>query len=187
MHESRAETINTTTASEAAMSGQHLATYLNDHLAGSTAALELLDHLEKTHTLSSGIGCFVSELRVDIAADRQELEALMQRLRISVSTPRTAAAWLAEKVTELKLRLEDKPRGAFHLFEALEAISLGVEGKRLLWTALAAAAPLAPELEGTDYAYLEQRALEQRQRIELARLETARTVFAAKSTASTRG
>jgi hypothetical protein len=47
------------------------------------------------------------------------------------------------------------------LFEALEGISLG-----------------------TDYAHLEQRAREQRQRVEMVRLEAARTVFAAKAVAA---
>src|SRR5947209_272940 len=31
------------------MSDQYVATYLSDHLAGSVAALELLEHLEKAH------------------------------------------------------------------------------------------------------------------------------------------
>ena len=32
------------------MANEHLATYLNDHLAGSAVALELLDQLEVTHS-----------------------------------------------------------------------------------------------------------------------------------------
>jgi hypothetical protein len=31
------------------MAHEHLTTYLNDHLAGSVVALELLDHLQATH------------------------------------------------------------------------------------------------------------------------------------------
>ena len=166
------------------MPDHHLSTYLNDHLAGSAAALQLLDYLEKAHTGSTGIGCFVAELRADITADRQQLEALMRRLHIAASAPRKAAALFAEKMTELKLRLEDKPRGAFCLFEALEGVSLGIEGKRLLWTALGAVAQVAPEFQGPDYVYLEQRAREQRQRVEMVRVEAARTVFAAKAAAA---
>jgi len=31
------------------MGNEHIATYLNDHLAGSVVALELLEHLEAAH------------------------------------------------------------------------------------------------------------------------------------------
>src|SRR5205085_7785795 len=66
------------------MSDQHLATYLNDHLAGSVVALELLEHLEKAHA-GTDVARFVAALRADIEADRGELEALMQRLHVSAS------------------------------------------------------------------------------------------------------
>ena len=51
---------------------------------------------------------------------------------------------------------------------------MGIEGKRLLWRALAAAAEGTPGLRGTDYGRLEQRAEDQRQRVEAFRLEAAR-------------
>lgn len=35
------------------MADDYLATYLNDHLAGSVVALELLDQLEETHSRTS--------------------------------------------------------------------------------------------------------------------------------------
>ena len=66
------------------MSEQHLATYLNDHLAGAVAALELLEHLGKAHA-DTPTGRFAAELRADIAADRKELEALMARLQAPIS------------------------------------------------------------------------------------------------------
>ena len=161
------------------MSNEHMAIYLNDHLAGSTAALELLELLEKEHA-GTATGRFVAELREEIISDQRELRALMKRLRVAESTSRKAAAWLTELITELKLWLEDRPRGAFRLFEVLEGVSVGIEGKRLLWSALAVLAADVPELQGTDYARLEQRAGEQRQRVEAVRLDTGRTAFAAK-------
>jgi hypothetical protein len=56
----------------------------------------------------------------------------MARLGVPTSAPRRAAAWLAEKLTELKLRLDDPSGGALRLMETLEAVSVGIEGKRLL-------------------------------------------------------
>ena len=132
------------------MANPYLATYLNDHLAGSAAAIELLDHLEKEHA-GTQIAMLAVGLREDIAADRRELEALMARLGISQSTPRKATAWLAEKATQLKLKLDDPQGGGLRLLETFEALSLGIEGKRLLWRSLKTAAVYNSELQGTDY------------------------------------
>jgi hypothetical protein len=164
------------------MAGKYLATYLNDHLGGSEVALELLEHLERAHA-GTPLASFAAELRAEIAADRRELEDLMARLVVAVSRPRKAAAWLSEKLTELKLRLDDPQRGALRRLEILEALSVGIEGKRLLWRALGAAAEGAPELGGTDYGRLERRAEEQRGRVETARLEAAREALGSAPTA----
>jgi hypothetical protein len=154
------------------MSQEHIATYLNDHLAGSLVALELLVHLESAHK-GTDIERFAAELRADIAEDRLELEALMVRLQVSESRTRKATAWLSEKVTELKLRLDDSGDGSLCLLEAFEALSLGIEGKRGLWRALATAAETAPTLQA-DYEVLTRRAEEQRGRVETERLKAAR-------------
>lgn len=154
------------------MADEHLATYLNDHLAGSVVALELLEHLEATHT-DSGLRDFFRELQADIAADRDELEGLMKSLVISQSRTRKASAWLAEKITELKLRLDDPQGGPLSLFESLEALSLGIEGKRSLWIALKEVAEKSPQLRIINYERLIQRATEQRARVEELRMVTA--------------
>lgn len=159
------------------MTNEHLATYLNDHLAGSVVALELLEQLETTHA-GKPIADFFSKLRADISADRGELETLMVRLQIAESCTRKASAWLAEKITELKLRLDDSTAGDLRLFESLEALSLGIEGKRSLWLALSVAAKETPALGLLDYDRLTQRAEEQRDRVEAMRLETAKTALA---------
>ena len=159
------------------MTNDHIATYLNDHLAGSVVALELLETLEATHA-KTPLADFFAKLRADIAADRQELETLMGRLEITESRTRKASAWLAEKVTELKLRLDDPKDGDLRLFESIEALSLGIEGKKSLWLALSAAAEDTPALRLVDYERLIQRAEEQRSRVEAMRLDTAKTALA---------
>jgi hypothetical protein len=157
------------------MPDQHLSTYLNDHLAGSVAALELLEHLGKLHAGTETEG-FVAELRADITADQNELQALMARLHISGSPPRKVAAWLAEKMSELKLRLDAPDNLALRRLEALEAVSIGIEGKRLLWLALDAAAEGVPQLR-MDYERLQRRAKDQRERVEEHRLEAAKAAL----------
>ncbi|MDX6696439.1 MAG: hypothetical protein QOF02_4042 [Blastocatellia bacterium] len=156
------------------MADEHIATYLNDHLAGSVVALELLEHLEAAHK-GSPLESFVAELRADIEADRKELESLMSALNISESRTRKASAWLTEKVTELKLRLDDPAAdGDLRLLESIEAVALGIDGKRALWRALATAAEDEPKLRALDYERLERRAEEQRSRVETARLDAAK-------------
>jgi hypothetical protein len=153
------------------MADEHLATYLNDHLAGSVVALELLEYLESTYS-DNELSAFFSQLRIDIAADRGELQGLMERLDIVESRTRKASAWLAGKFTELKLKFDDPQEGDLRLFESLEALSLGIEGKRSLWTALAAASEVSPSLRIIDYERLMQRAEEQRDRVERLRIDT---------------
>jgi hypothetical protein len=155
------------------MADDNIATYLNDHLAGSVVALELLEHLEKDYEASALAG-FFRELHNDISKDRDDLQELMARLDISVSKTRKASAWLAEKMTDLKLRIDDPQGGSLRLFESLEALSLGIEGKRSLWLALAAAAEKSPSLKLIDYEHMAERAEEQRVRIEHVRIDTAR-------------
>lgn len=155
------------------MADEHIATYLNDHLAGATAAVELLEHLETAHA-ESGVGQAAAGLRAEIEADRQELRAVMDRLEIGESRARKASGWLGSKVTELKLRLDDRSGGDLHLFESLEVLSLGIEGKHGLWRALMAAAQDTPGLRVADYESLARRAVEQRSQVEAMRLEAAR-------------
>jgi hypothetical protein len=154
------------------MADEHLASYLNDHLAGSTAALELLENLQGA-THDPVFETVVAELRSDIEADRRELETMMDRLGISQSGLRKASGWLAAKVTELKLRLDDVSGGDLRLFESLEALSLGIEGKRGLWIALAAVKEKAPGLQAVEYSRLIKRAEDQRSRVETMRLAAA--------------
>ncbi|HEX5760588.1 MAG TPA: hypothetical protein VF121_15485 [Thermoanaerobaculia bacterium] len=159
------------------MASEHIATYLNDHLAGSVVALELLEHLETAHA-GTEVGRLAAEVRAEVEADSQVLESIMDRLEVARSRTRRAAAWLGEKAAELKLRLDDPTGGSLRLFESLEALSLGIEGKRSLWRALAAAAEEAPDLRLADYQDLIRRAEEQRSRVETARLEAARRALA---------
>jgi hypothetical protein len=165
------------------MASKHVAIYLNDHLAGSVVAVELLEHLEAAHK-GMPMESFAAQLRTDIEADRQELKALMDRLGVAESYTRKASAWLAEKVTQLKLVVDDPADGDLRLFESLEALSLGIEGKRALWLTLSSAAEVAPDLRVADYVRLVRRAEEQRSRVESVRLEFAKRAFKAEKAGS---
>jgi ferritin-like metal-binding protein YciE len=159
-----------------AMNKTDLTTYLNDHHAGSLAALEMLDHLVETFE-GKTLGQFFKELRVEIRSDQHALENLIEKIDADESAIKKAGAWVAEKFSRAKIRVNDSADDQLGLLQALEALMLGITGKRALWTALAAAAERVPQLRALDYATLEQRATEQRDRVEAKRREVARELF----------
>jgi hypothetical protein len=161
------------------MSDDYLAAYLTDHLAGSKAGLELIDHIARLHA-GDAIERFVMDLKAEIDADRKALEELMARLDINPSRSKNTAAWMSSKFTELKVRLADQPDGPFRRFELWEALSLGIEGKRLLWRTLRTAMEGRTERGAVDLEQLEERAERQRRDVEEWRLDAARSAFAVK-------
>jgi hypothetical protein len=151
------------------VSHRHLTVYLNDHLAGASAAFEVLDVLAEV----PGLEHWIRHIRAEIAEDRQELENLMITLQISRATVRQAAGWVSGRVAELKTRLDDRKGGDLQRLELLETLSLGIEGKRSMWAALQSASADDTTLRGPDYTRLAARALEQRQQVEVRRLKAA--------------
>lgn len=155
---------------------RQLISYLNDHLAGSVSAVELLDHLVKTHE-EQPLAKFLQELRVDVVADQDVLKKIVQRFNANQSALRKAGAWLVEKVGRAKLSMAGQKKRQLGLVEALEVLVLGITGKQLLWRALNAAIGSSPLLRGVDLVRLEERAIEQIERVETQRLEIAREVL----------
>ena len=160
------------------MENEALAIYLNDHLAGSVAALELLGALEGERE-GMADASVLARVRADIEEDREVLGRLMERLGIAASKPRQATAWVAEKLIDLKLRIDDPGHGALRRMQTLETVSMGIEGKRLLAVALIATAATDPALTEfeADCALLGRRAEEQRAVVETLRIEAAREAF----------
>jgi hypothetical protein len=154
---------------------EHLATYLNDHLAGATAAVAMLNTL-KTH---SEVASIADLLLRDVEADKHELEGLMESLGIDRSHARQTVARISGKLVEMKASMDDSARGTLARFELLEALSLGIEGKRALWQALQASASAIAPLQGINYDRLIARAEDQRRTAETLRLQLAIDAFRA--------
>lgn len=159
------------------MSTKHLAIYLKDHLAGSEAGLEILEHIEAAHGNDS-VGDITRRIRTEIAGERKVLAQLLDQLDASTSVPRRVVGWLSEKALELKLIADDPGDGALRLFEAVEAIKLGVHGKLGLWKALDANKQLVPVLATVEYEPLIRQAEAQEELLEMMRLEASRVAFA---------
>jgi hypothetical protein len=153
-----------------------LGTYLNDHLAGAAAGVELA---EKLATANEGtpFGTAVAAVADEIKADRETLHGLMERLGIGRSPVKQATGWVFEKVT--RLRLNRQLTGSDDLTRLLETetLSLGIEGKAAMWLALKDAGGLDAELGRADFDRLVFRARQQREALEPYRLEAAAGAF----------
>jgi len=160
------------------MNSDHLKTYMKDHHAGSVAAVQLLDHL-----VSANVGkpheAFFIALRREVSEDQAALEEMLHDLHGSEGLIRGAVAFAGEKLSRVKLLLEDPSGSGLAYFEKLEALALGIEGKRALWRALGAVASETPTLQNVDFDRLNQRAEAQRKRVEAVRIEAAREALIA--------
>jgi len=154
---------------------ERLHTYLNDHLAGSVAAIELLDDLIEHHS-EDRFGKIFRDLRDEIEADQETLRNLIRKLGAEESAVRKAGAWLAEKFSRVKIGDADD---SAELLQALEGLALGISGKQLLWRSLAAIEANFPALQGSDFSELEKRAHDQFERVERLRMQVVREAFRA--------
>ena len=64
--------------------------------------------------------------------------------------------------------------GELGMFQALEMLALGIQGKQLLWVVLNEIASQSPEWSNTNFAELGLEAIAQRDEIEIRRLEHGR-------------
>ena len=155
---------------------ENLASYLNDHLAGSVAALELLNRLIKAYPDDTRASFFLI-LHHEIDQDQRTLRDLMKKLGAEESTTQKAGAWITEKLLRGKIQPGESSNGQLGLLLALETLVLGITGKQALWRALVSASQDIPPLAGVDYAALERRAMDQRDRVECERIHVARSAL----------
>lgn len=154
-----------------------LNTYLNDHLAGATLGV---DHARQiaNNNAGSDFGIEMERIAQEVEEDRETLIGLMERIGAPRNHVKTATAWVAEKAGRVKfsgLSARDRDLGNFL---ALETMSLGVEGKLALWTALREVAPHYPDIAAMDLERLIDRARGQRSALESERLSSARHALA---------
>jgi hypothetical protein len=149
-----------------------LAIYLNDHLAGATAGLELARRALKENR-ENDYGRFLATLAQEIAQDRQTLIELMERLALPRSRVKAPAAWILEKIGRLKLNGRIRGYSPLSRLIEFEALAGGIEAKRALWLALLQIQSNDERLRDFGLESLADRADDQRERLEPHRLAAA--------------
>ena len=150
-----------------------LCIYLNDHLAGSTAGIELVRRA-RSENEGSELGRFLAELGAEIEDDRQALREIMDRLGLRRDPTKIAGGWVLEKMGRLKLNGQLRGYSPLSRLVELEALALGVTGKLAAWKALRQLADSEPALDPQALDGLIERAERQQRGLEEHRLAAAR-------------
>jgi hypothetical protein len=160
------------------MNEKYLRIYLQDHLAGSTAGLELA---RRTRGANEGTeyGPPLAKIADEIEADRRQLQGLMEDLGFGGDTIKIVAAWGLEKVGRLKLNGQLTGYSPLSRVVELEGLLTGITAKRALWVALLQLAPSEPRLDTDRLERLGDRADAQRETVEGLREKAAREAFGA--------
>jgi hypothetical protein len=157
------------------MATEPLAVYLEDHLAGSVAALRLMEELADRHR-GQPVEPKLRQLHAEVSEEQRGLRDLLARIEAGPSPIKQAAAWLSEKVGEGKLALASRHHPALATLQGLESLLLGLEGKLALYRVLSRLAP-ADQRIGGDFAALADRTVAQQAMVEAERLTAAAAAF----------
>ena len=145
-----------------------LGVYLNDHLAGSAAGVRLAKRCSEAYR-ESDLGRHLEDLVGEIEEDRRALKRVMARVGIRPNPVKQAGALGAEALARLK-HLTPLGSDAVSGLEEIEILSLGIEGKRLLWSLLEELSTSDDRLRGFDFSALADAARMQREGLETFRI-----------------
>ncbi|GAA2077867.1 hypothetical protein [Actinomadura alba] len=146
--------------------------YLNDHLAGSTAGVELVRRAARSQRHWVG-GQVLERIAAEIAEDRAELIAMMRALGVPVRRYKVCAGWAVEKLGRVKVNRRLVRRSPLSDVIELEALRLGIEGKQAGWRVLRMLADTDDRLDPARLDRLIGRARGQAETVEDLRVRAA--------------
>ena len=139
----------------------HLETYLNDHLAALTAAVELARGCHGSNP-DEPLGPLLEHLESALEEERATIRILLSRLQLHESATKQGAAWLAEKLGRLKRNDSLLEYSSLSRVVELEGLLLAGQGRLLLWQAVAGLGSRS----GVECEALLERAQEQQRQLE---------------------
>jgi hypothetical protein len=158
------------------LGGDRFSTYLNDHLAGAIAGVDLARRIARDNQ-DNAYGAAVAQIGGEIAADRDTLDDVMDRLGVGRDQLRLLAAWGVEKARRVLPVPWLLDRHQLGRLEEIEALILGVTGKLSLWVSLGETRGGDPRLADIDFGELADRARSQLERLGELRTQAATETF----------
>jgi hypothetical protein len=152
-----------------------LGIYLNDHLAGATAGVELARRMASSQQ-SSAVGDALGQLASDVAQDRSALISIIAALGVPRRSYKAWLAWGGEKISRLKPNGHVVTRSPLSSLEELEILRLAVEGKAAGWRTLRTLADHDHRLDTQQLDELLRRARSQIEILEELRIHAADAV-----------
>lgn len=137
------------------MDDELLASYLDDHLAGAAVGIEIAERLAEADELNEPMTSLTQQLNLDRAA----LQDIRSRLPVSDSVVKRTVGLVGGILAQVRDRspLASSPSQ----MEDLEALAIGIWGKRLLWGTITRVASCDARFEDVDADLLAERAEEQ--------------------------
>ena len=158
---------------EASDTRKALATYLREHLVGADTAIRIVQGLRDAYRGSSQ-GALFGSLYEQFRDDRSVVEGILAELGY---TSRSAKR-LAGRATGSALRVvAGGAPGDLSLFRTLEALAIGVQGKRCLWRAAQTLVGLPHPAGRRSFVELEADAVRQWETIEQHRRSLVLATF----------
>ena len=138
--------------------------YMNDQLALGIGWRELARRSQRSNA-GTDLGDALGRVAGAIAEDVETFETIMRRLGLRRNPVKTSLLIAGERVGRLKLNGRLRGYSPLSRFVELDALVMGIEGKRILWANLRDLAGLGARLPDVDFDALIVRA--ERQRAEL--------------------
>lgn len=139
------------------MKDTYLVTYLNDHLAGSVAGIELARRCLSENRGTEFEG-FFQELVAGLRQEQAILKQLIARLDASPSTVKMLGGWFIEKAGRLKMNDSFFRYSALSRVIELEALVMGLQAQLRMWSILEAYRSEDPRFVGINFTLSKEHA-----------------------------
>ena len=151
-----------------------LGIYINDHLAGHVAGLELARRTASSNE-GTDLGHFLKGFVDDLEQEKQVIEQALESVDSDPARIKMMAAWIAEKAGRLKLNGQVTGYSPLSRVLEVEAMGNGVASKIDLWKTLLRVGVQT----GADLSALIERAEAQRTELETQRQQALSEAFMA--------
>lgn len=160
---------------------EFLSIYLRDQLALGVLWRELARRAARNNR-GTELGEVLTTVSAAIAEDVETFRAIMRRLGVRADLVKAGMAFAAERLGRLKFNGRLRGYSPLSRFIELEFLTMGLAGKKQLWTTLRDLAALGDRLPGIDFDALIDRAEHQRAALDHYRVRVGTAVFATPET-----